>query len=136
VGALLCNKGLIVQYYGKYDSSNSNDYYGVCLTVDSNGKLSALVSTKHIPDESTAINTWITCAAGSTADTQRSCRPFFGASLTSLAPITAQGIDNTLVLPYAYAAISTQLNQEGLYAVSINGSNYITNGVWYIKDGD
>lgn len=132
VGALLCTKGLIVQFYA-YDGSSNFDYYAFCITVDNNGKLAA-IKGGHI--NTNQITTWYTAATGSTANAQRNCRPNFQANQTSLAPITAQGIDTNLYLPYAYAAISTQLNQEGLYIVAINGDPYITNSVWYIKDGD
>lgn len=136
-GALLCNKGLIIQFYGQFAAgSNYNNAYGVCITVDNNGELAIISTTGAIPTSTTEITTWVSCAAGSTSTAQRNCRPFFQANLTSLAPITAQGTDTELRLPYAYAAISTQLNQEGLYPIVIDGKQYITNGVWYIKDGD
>ena len=136
-GAILCSKGLIMQFYGQFaQGSNYNNSYGVCVTVDNNGELAIISTTGAIPTSTTEITTWVACAAGSTTNAQRNCRPYYQANRTALAPITAQGNDVELSLPYAYAAISTQLNQEGLYPVAINGDNYITNGVWYIKDGD
>ena len=139
VGALLCDNGLMLQYYAGYSSSTWRDNYGVCITVDSDGKLAAIVTTGNntIPESnSSQITTWATCTSESTSDSTRTCRPSYSVNLTSLAPITAMSIDTNARLPYAYAAISTQLNEEGLQAISINGDNYITNGAWYIKDGD
>lgn len=133
-GALLCSKGLIIQYVGSYLSYSDVNYYGIAITVDSNGKLASITNQSLIPAQDETITTWNAVAAGSTDNAQRKCRPLFGASLTSLAQITAQGIDNTLTLPYAYAAISTQINAEGLYSVLIDGASYISNGVWYIRD--
>lgn len=136
VGALLCSKGLLIHIYGNYNTERANDYYGICLTVDSSGKLAAVLSTSAATSSSSQISVWNTCAAGSTSVAQRECRPFYGSSLTSLAQISAQGIDNTLVLPYAFAAISTQLNAEALNSVLIDGAPFITNGAWYIRDAD
>ena len=138
-GALLCNKGLMLQYYAGYSSSTSVTICAVCITLDSNGKLAAIATTGNykIPEDNTSqITKWATCTSESTSDSTRTCRPYFGANLTSLAPITAMSIDTNARLPYAYAAISTQLNSEGLSPVIIDGTPYITNGVWYIKDGD
>lgn len=138
-GALLCNKGLMLQYYAGYNSSTSVTVYAVCITVDSNGKLAAIVTAESnsIPESnSSQITKWATCTSESTSDITRTCRPSYSANLTSLAPITAMAIDPNARLPYAYAAISTQLNSEGLSPVIIDGAPYITNGVWYIKDGD
>lgn len=134
VGALLCSKGLIVQYNGSYNTYTNINNYGVAITVDNNEKLAFIVNHSLLPASDETITSWDTGATGSTTSAQRTCRPNFQANLTSLAPITAQGNDDNLYLPYAYAAISTQLTSEGLYAVSINGDNYITNGVWYIAD--
>ena len=135
-GAILCNKGLIIQFNGKVSSTYTGDCYGICVTADSNGKLAAIAATGTIPSESTQIGSWYTVAYGSTTSMQRSSRPYFGSSMTSLAQISAQGTDSTLVLPYAYSAIATQLSAEGLNSVLIDGAPYITNGVWYIKDAE
>lgn len=138
-GALLCNKGLMLQYYAGYSSSTSVTVYAVCITVDSDGKLAAIVTATQntIPEDITSIITnWIAATSKSTTDSKVNCRPYYSANLTSLAPITAMAIDTNARLPYAYAAISTQLNSEGLSPVIIDGAPYITNGVWYIKDGD
>jgi hypothetical protein len=139
VGAILCNKGLLL----KYDAMNYNGQYivsyAVGVTIDDDGKLAVIVTSpeSYIPPSNTsAISQWIAITSKTIAENDTACRPYFGANLTSLAPITAMAIDTNARLPYAYAAISTQLNQEGLQAISINGDNYITNGVWYIKDGD
>ncbi|MBR5164482.1 MAG: hypothetical protein IKW87_02870 [Ruminococcus sp.] len=134
VGALLCDNGLMLQYYAGYNSSTWRDNYGVCITVDSNGQLAALTVTSVIPESTTEISVWDTCTAQSTTTARRNCRPYYGASMTALAQITAQGIDNTLRLPDAYAAITTQLSAEALNSVLIDGALYITNGVWYIRD--
>ena len=136
VGALLCSKGLIIQYNGSYLTYNNINNYGIAVTVDNNEKLAFIANHSLIPAPDETITSWSTGATGSTTSAQRTCRPNFQASSTSLAPITAQGNDDNLYLPYAYAAISTQLNQEGMYAVVIDGKQYISNGVWYIKDGD
>lgn len=138
-GALLCNKGLMLQYYAGYNSSTSVTVYAVCITVDSDGKLAAIVTTENnrIPESSSSqITKWATCTSKSTSGSTCTCRPSYSVNLTSLAPIAAMAIDTNARLPYAYAAISTQLNSEELSPVIIDGAPYITNGVWYIKDGD
>lgn len=139
VGAILCNKGLLL----KYDAMNYNGQYivsyAVGVTIDNDGKLAAIVTApeSYIPPSNTsAISQWIAITSKTIAENDTACRPYFGANLTSLAPITTMAIDTNALLPYAYAAISTQLNSEGLSPVIIDGAPYITNGVWYIKDGD
>lgn len=138
-GALLCNKGLMLKYYAGYSSSTSVTICAVCITLDNNGKLATITTAENyrIPESSSSqITKWATYTSESTSNSACTCRPYFEANLTSLAPITAMGIDTNARLPYAYAAISTQLNSEGLSPVIIDGAPYITNGVWYIKDGD
>ena len=134
-GAILCDYGLILKITGNYLSPVVTTY-GYCITTDNAGKLALLSSSTTIPAQDPTITTWNTYTATSTTAAPRSVCPYYSANLTSLAPITAQGNDDNLYLPYAYAAISTQLNQEGMYAVVIDGKQYISNGVWYIKDGD
>ena len=132
-GAILCDYGLILKFTGYYTSPMISTY-GYCITADNAGKLALLSSSSIIPAQDPTITSWSTYTATSTTAAARSVRPYYSANLTSLAPITAQGNSNNLYLPTAFAAISTQLSAEGLYAVSINGDNYITNGVWYIAD--
>lgn len=135
-GALLCTNGLFIQFNGKASSTFTGNNYGACITVDNNGNLALISTSTTIPDTTTQITLWETAAGDSTVKQSYNLRPAYGANLTSLAPLVAQGTQSNLYLPYAYAAICTQLNGEGLLGVSINGDNYITNGVWYIKDGD
>lgn len=132
-GAILCDYGLILKFTGNYLSPVITTY-GYAITQDNAGKLALLSSSTTIPAQDPTITTWNTYTATSTTAAPRSVCPYYSANLTSLAPITAQGNSNNLYLPTAFAAISTQLTSEGLYAVSISGDNYITNGVWYIAD--
>ena len=132
-GAILCDYGLILKFTGNYLSPVVTTY-GYCITADNAGKLALLSSSSTIPAEVPTITSWSTYTATSTTAAARSVCPYYSANLTSLAPITAQGNSNNLYLPTAYAAISTQLSAEGLYAVSIDNTSYITNGVWYIAD--
>ncbi len=134
VGALLCDNGIILEYYANYDSATMRSNYGICITTDSNGELAAITVTSTVPEASTEISVWDTSTADSTTNARRTCRPYYAGSMTALAQITAQGMDNTLRLPYAYAAITTQLSSEALNSVLIDGAPYITNGVWYIRD--
>lgn len=140
VKAILNNKGLILQFYGVYDNQagHTSNSCGIAVTVDSNGELSLIsTSTSTIPtSDGMNVSSLYVYTPSSTSAAGATCRPFFNANLTCIAPITAQGVDNDLSLPYAYAALRTQLLSEGLQGVTINGADYITNGVWYIKDGD
>ena len=137
--AILNSKGLILQYYGVYSGpSDISNSYGIAITVDSNGELSCITTSDNtiLSSTSNTIRTLCVYTPTSTTSAEATCRPYFNANLTCIAPITAQGVDNSLSLPYAYAALRTQLLSEGLQAVKINGDDYITNGVWYIRDGD
>lgn len=137
---LLCNNGLIVNagadIYG-------TQYYGaqVAITVDSTGDLAVIFRNSALlvnSGENTpiGINGYRVIAADSVVESVISLWTQYEAQKTSLAPIVPICNDNSISLPYAYAALHTQAIGVGLQAMRMNGSNYITNGVWYIKDGE
>ena len=133
-GAILCQKGMILRYYARIGSSAYTYVYSIAITVDNNGKLSTIVGANSV--FSTDISNFITFSPTATEWGKCTAYPCFGAKSTCLAPLTIEGLTESLMLPYAFVAVKTQLLNLGLEAVQIDGKQYITNGVWYIKDGD
>ena len=134
-GAILCKNGIMFDFYGKLDASTTRHSYSLAVTVDSNGELAALVTSGTVISTSD-FTTWGALAGGSSTFMSRYCYPYYGASRACLAPISAQGNDSTLRIPEAYAAIATPVSGVGLQSVFIDGTPFITNGVWYIRDDD
>ena len=136
VEAILCNHGLIVKFYGSYTSSSTANYYLTCLTVDENGLLTFIGGNGRIPHARSLEND---CGFGiySPSMLQQSnynIYPTYGEGKTILTPLTMKKASGSIVLPYAYAATQTELASEGLYGVTMNNEDYITNGTFYVKD--
>ena len=136
-GAILCNKGLIFDVSSDYGHSPE-----IALTVDNAGELAVIFkdSSSFLSSSSSvsviSISGYRITATGSSSQATVTLTPQYGAQKTSLAPIVPMCNDNSISLPYAYAALHTQAPDVGLQSMRMNGSNYITNGVWYIKDGE
>ena len=134
--ALLCNNGIIVDM-----GALSNAYYHspqVMITVDNTGDLAVIFrNTTGLTDgnHNVSITSYRVTAADSTSQAVVTLTPQYGAQKTSLAPIVPMCNDNSISLPYAYAALHTQASGMGLQSIAMEGFNYITNGCWYIKDG-
>ena len=135
--ALLCSNGIIVDMgtppYDTYYHSPQ-----VMITVDNTGD-SAIIfkNTTYLTDGNNNVNitSYRVTAADSTSQAVVTLTPQYGAQKTSLAPIVPMCNDNSISLPYAYAALHTQASGMGLQSMAMDGFNYITNGCWYIKDG-
>lgn len=134
--ALLCNNGIIVDM-----GALSSAYYHspqVMITVDNTGDLAVIFkNTPSLTDgnHNVSITSYRVTAADSTRQAVVTLTPQYGAQKTSLAPIVPMCNDNSISLPYAYAALHTQASEMGLQSIAMEGFNYITNGCWYIKDG-
>ena len=135
--ALLCNNGIIVDMGTQLSSA----YYHspqVMITVDNTGDLAVIFkNTTDLTDENhdVSITSYRVTAADSTSQAVVTLAPQYGAQKTSLAPIVPMCNDNSISLPYAYAALHTHAIGMGLQSIAMEGFNYITNGCWYIKDG-
>ena len=130
VKAIICSKGIIFNTQTLYNSSAICDnYFGV--TVDDSGEVALLRRNGYFNNSTTT--GYLGVAYKSTNDYITTLTPAFNSSLTSIAPIVPT-TSNEVKFPYAFAALHTQQNSFGLSAVSIDGSNYITDGMFYIKD--
>lgn len=140
--AILCDNGIIFNLRGYNSASSASANYirntiGIALTVDNHGELSILRTHQNLPDGTSynmINNYWSAVSSTSTSAQTLRIETKFGSNRTCLAPIATAADDPDEYLPYAYVATSTQLAGEGLTAVRINGVDYITNGVWYIRD--
>lgn len=136
-GALLCKNGILFQMYGQTGSSTwATRYTALGITVDSNGELAIIRYSRILSysSDNNRFNTYRTDTYNSTNAGGTTVSPQFNSPFTSLAPIVPTCDDNSITLPYAYAALHSQVNALGLCGVTIDGTNYITNGSWYIKD--
>ena len=136
--AILCSKGLIIRVALIYPSDPDpryTSYVYIALTLDSDGNLS-LIRNAGANDFNMRSNTYSFSAFSYESNIDCTCEvtPQFGANRTSFANLTVISSDNSLYLPSAYIASSTQLSSIGLQAVSGTGAAYITNGIVYIKD--
>lgn len=135
--ALLCNNGIIVDM-GTFVSNTYAHSPQVMITVDNTGDLAVIFNnTTGLTDGNynVSITSYRVTAADSTSQATATLTPQYGAQKTSLAPIVPMCNDNSISLPYAYAALHTQASGMGLQSMAMEGFNYITNGCWYIKDG-
>lgn len=135
--ALLCKNGIIADMGALV---NTTYYHSpqVMITVDNTGDLAVIFkNTTGLTDGSynVSITSYRVTAADSTSQAVVTLTPQYGAQKTSLAPIVPICSDNSISLPYAYAALHTQASGMGLQSMAMDGVNYITNGCWYIKDG-
>ena len=136
--AILCDNGLIIRValiYPIDPDPRYTSYVYIALTLDSDGNLS-LIRNAGANDSGMKSNTYSFSAFSYESNIDCTCeaKPQFGANRTSFANLTVISSDNSLYLPSAYIASSTQLSGIGLQAVSGNGAAYITNGIVYIKD--
>lgn len=135
-GAILCSKGIIFDISSD-DLGHSPE---IVLTVDNAGDLAVIFKdSSSFCDSSGAlisISGYRVTATDSSSEATVTLTPQYGAQKTSLAPIVPMCNDNSISLPYVFAALHTQAASQGIQAMRMNGSNYITNGVWYIKDGE
>lgn len=136
---MLCKNGIVFEYYrrngGDTDSSD-RPAYPIAITADGSGNLAMLYWTanslsaanKYVPYEYYAITyDSLTVSAVNVV-------PQNNAQRTCLSPIVPNTSDNTITLPYAYVTTQQQLSGAGLTKVVMDGTYYITNGQWYIKD--
>lgn len=129
--AVLCDNGLLLRCHHKYSSSSDENYAYFGLTADQDGDLAVIY-----PENTSGVGTTTRVVAyDSTVASTYTSQPQFGATLSSLAPMVPVSADNTATLPYAYSAISSQVSERGIYIFDIDGTAFISNGVWYIKDG-
>ena len=137
---LLCANGLIVRQR-IYDSSSS---YRIVtpfiLTVDNNGRLVVFCvnrgKTVYAVDANySTYSSYLVMSDQTPAVKSINTTPAYTTNRTCLAPIAIPSSNQVdLYLPYTWVASQTQLSSPGLYAVRINGVDYITNGTIYIKD--
>ena len=128
---LLCTNGIIFAV----DSYSSNGGFPTnyfIVTVDSNGEIAFISTEGNI--NVTSPTGYRVAAYDSTTTPTVTLTPEYNSMLTSLAPVVPTTGDNSITLPYAFAAVHTQFANRGLSEVAIGGNNYITNGNWYIKD--
>lgn len=136
-GALLCNNGLIIDIDSDYNGAHYSPE--IALTVDSSGELAVIFKNAAtiLPSGSGAvpsISGYRVNDTNSSSEATVTLTPQYGAMKTSLAPIVPLCTDNSILLPYTYAALHTQASGVGLQSMTMDGNNYITNGCWYIKD--
>ncbi len=134
-GAILCSKGIIFDISSEFGHSPE-----IVLTVDNAGDLAVIFKKSSSFHDSwgalISISGYRVTATDSSSEATVTLTPQYGAQKTSLAPIVPMCNDNSISLPYVFAALHTQAASQGIQAMRMNGSNYITNGVWYIKDGE
>ena len=137
---LLCTNGLIIRQR-IYDSNSS---YRIVtpfiLTVDNNGRLVVFCvnrgkTTYPVDGNYSTYGSYLVMSDQTTAVKSIVTQPTYTTNRTCLAPIAIPASNQVdLYLPHAWVASQTQLSSPGLYAVRINGVDYITNGTIYIKD--
>ncbi|MDO4862860.1 MAG: hypothetical protein Q4A05_01715 [Ruminococcus sp.] len=129
--AILCTNGLILS---GYDMTDEKAIQRIIITVDDSGGLAVIVPAKNACSFAATDTDYKIIVADSTTPTLVSVGPSYSTNVTCLVPVAPKAMSTTRMLPYVYAALTTQLNTEGLQSVEIDGVPYITNGVWYIKD--
>lgn len=130
--ALLCSKGLIISA----NASSSELIPRLVITVDNAGNLALIIPNSNAYSYKSSDNGYCVSTYDSIEKITVNISPAYGMNKTSLAPVALMAESTDRYLPYAYAALTTQLDAEGLQSVLIDGAPYITNGIWYIKDGD
>ncbi len=129
--AILCTNGLILS---GVDTTDNKTIQRIIITVDDEGGLALIVPAKSAYSFSAADTDYAVIVSDSTVPTPLNIGPSYSSNVTSLAPIPVKALGTTRMLPYVYAALTTQLNSEGLQSVEIDGVPFITNGIFYIKD--
>ena len=137
---LLCANGLIVRQR-IYDSSSTYKIVTpFILTVDNNGRLVVFCVNRGkniypVDGNYSTYGSYLVMSDQTTAVKSIVTQPTYTTNRTCLAPIAIPASNQVdLYLPHAWVASQTQLSTPGLYAVRINGVDYITNGTIYIKD--
>ena len=137
---LLCTNGLIIRQR-IYDSTQSwRITTPFILTVDNNGHLVVFCVHKGktaypVDDNYSTYGSYLVMSDQTPAVKSINTQPTYTTNRTCLAPIAIPASNQVdLYLPHAWVASQTQLSTPGLYAVRINGVDYITNGTIYIKD--
>lgn len=132
-GAILCTNGIIIRVYAQYLSDTwVTNYFGI--TVDSSGEVAFFQRGGNINDS--ALTGYVGIAYKTTSTQTVTLTPNYDSPLTSIAPIVPQTSENDITFPYAFVALHTQQPGLGFAAVSIGADKYITNGYWYVKDGE
>lgn len=138
-GAILCSKGLIIETVGKNSNSGLYDITSseICITVGSDNELAMVYGWQlagnlawNLPTNGAASATIVSDGISSYV---YNLQPNFSANYTALAPLIAQ---SNKYLPYVCIAAATELPDSHLYDVNIGGIKYITNGKWYVRDGE
>lgn len=132
--AVLGKNGLLLEYNGSYANATATiTKYPFLLTVDSGGNPAVVAYDGNVL-ENAGYSKYHVFSYNSPSAPTSCAYPVFNAPQTSLAQIVPFADDPSISLPYAYAAISTQVGGEGLTEIIMNGKNYITNGYWYIEE--
>ena len=137
---LLCANGLIVRQRIYDSSSTYRIVTSFILTVDNNGRLVVFCvnrgKTVYAVDANySTYSSYIVMSDQTPTVKSINTTPAYTTNRTCLAPIAIPASNQVdLYLPYTWVASQTQLSSPGLYAVRINGVDYITNGTIYIKD--
>lgn len=143
--AIICSGGILFEVYGKngQHSGSASTYYrsfDLGLTIDKNGRPCIIyrwykqASYARLPLTANVTNWKILGVGFTSTDVPVTIKPIFNSNKTTLAPVVPDSSDVDNYLPYCYMATATQLPNEGLTAVRINGVDYITNGIFYIRD--
>lgn len=132
-GALLCANGIILRTSSSNNAIYTDNYFVV--TADSSGEV-AFVRRNVNANKGADANGYIGIAYKSTAQKATVLTPAYDSPLTSIAPIVPQTSENDITFPHVFAALHTQQSGLGFAAVSIGNDKYITNGYWYVRDGE
>lgn len=138
-GAILCSKGLILETVGR--NSNSGlvgvTTSEICITVGSDSELAMIFGWQiagnqawNLPTDGSASGTIVSDGVGAYV---YNLRTNYSANYTTFAAAIAQ---SEKTMPYAFIALATELPDSHLYDVDIGGKKYITNGKWYVRDGE
>lgn len=131
--ALFCSKGLIFSITSG-TGSTAKQITRLIVTVDNADRLATIIPNKDAYAFSASDIDYYISTYDSTDITAVKTSPTYGMNKTSLSPVALKAVSADRYLPYAYAALTTQLAAEGLQTVLIDGAPFITNGIWYIKD--
>lgn len=139
--AILCNNGFILHLRGlnnsAYQSSGYTETTGIAVTIDNHDQISIIRTHQYLPSDTSFTlqdEYWSTISSTSTTSNSILIKPRYISNRTCLSPLASAADDPDEYLPYAYVATATQLASEGITAVRINNVDYITNGMWYIRD--
>ena len=137
---LLCANGLIVRQR-LYDSTSSwRITTPFILTVDNNGRLVVFCvhngrNAYSVDGNYSTYSSYLVVSDQTPTAKSIVTQPAYTTNRTCLAPIAVPASNQVdLYLPHTWVASQTQLSSPGLYAVKINGVDYITNGTIYIRD--